>query len=258
MMYPIVISHAACEGLAPRNSLEGIEVALGLGIKYIEIDVQVTKDGIPILAHDPILKLPNGKTLIVPATDAELLVGQSVYVYSDKREGLTMPLGTLKQALDLMPEDTTLIIEIKHPRFDPNYKDTLSDLPALKDNKLENAILYCVESKKAQNKVNLISFFPEVLLALKDFDTQITHGFVSHHSNNNILAVAKALDATYIASHHESVSKNFVRETHREGLSVFVWTVDEELEIARLARIGVNGIITNRPDRALKVLQVLN
>src|SRR3989338_7846810 len=132
---PLIISHAGCEGLAPRNSLESIGVALELGINYIEVDVQVTSDGVPILAHDPIVRLLSGQTLVIPETDAKQLVGKRIYVYSNGELGLTTHLGTLEQATTLIPNPVPLIGKTNPPRLAPKKAVRLRMLVFLKKKK---------------------------------------------------------------------------------------------------------------------------
>src|SRR3989338_9064848 len=225
---PLIISHAGCEGLAPRNSLESIGVALELGINYIEVDVQVTSDGVPILAHDPIVRLLSGQTLVIPETDAKQLVGKRIYVYSNGELGLTTHLGTLEQATTLIPKHVTLIVEIKHPRFDPKYARRMRDVDILQEDKVESAIFDCTNG----HNVQYISFYSEVLLNIKRFSSKAICGVVPNYRN---------------------LGKCFIDLAHQQLLNVFTWTVDKESEMLRLAEMGVDGIITNRPDRALRL-----
>ena len=220
-----------------------------MGIKYIEVDVQVTSDGIPILAHDPIVQLLSGQTLVIPETNAEQLVGKRIYAYSNGELGLTTRLGTLEQATTLIPQDATLIVEVKHPRFDPKYETRMNALPILQEDRVENAIVSCINGTHVQ----FISFFPEVLLNIKRLHPETTYGFVSEFSSEPVLQVAKALGASYVVPNYTHLGKSFVDLTHQQGLRVFTWTVDKESEMLRLADVGVDGIITNRPDRALKL-----
>src|SRR3989338_2333213 len=243
---PLIISHAGCEGLAPRNSLESIGVALELGINYIEVDVQVTSDGVPILAHDPIVRLLSGQTLVIPETDAKQLVGKRIYVYSNGELGLTTHLGTLEQATTLIPKHVTLIVEIKHPRFDPKYARRMRDVDILQGDKLESAIVSCINGASVQ----FISFFSKVLLNVKRLHPETTCGFISEFSSEPLLQAAKALGASYVVPNYTHLGKPFVDLTHQQGLRVFTWTVDKELEMLRLAEMGVDGIVTSRPDRA--------
>ena len=246
---PLIISHAGCEGLAPRNSLESIGVALELGINYIEVDVQVTSDGVPILAHDPIVRLLSGQTLVIPETDAKQLVGKRIYVYSNGELGLTTHLGTLEQATTLIPKHVTLIVEIKHPRFDPKYARRMRDVDILQGDKVESAIFDCTNG----HNVQYISFYSEVLLNIKRFSSKAICGFVSELSDERILVVAKALGVYHVVPNYRNLGKCFIDLAHQQLLNVFTWTVDKESEMLRLAEMGVDGIITNRPDRALRL-----
>src|SRR5512145_2204102 len=103
-MRPLVISHAACGGHAPANTLAGVRKAIELGSDAIEIDVQATSDGVPVLMHDP----------TVDATTNGAVAGMTLAQMRELDAGGEPP-PTLAEVLELTKGKVLLVCEIKQP-----------------------------------------------------------------------------------------------------------------------------------------------
>ena len=103
-MRPLIISHAACAGHAPENTLAGIRKAIELGAEGIETDVQASADGVPVLMHDlTVNRTTNGSGDVAALSLAELRALDA--------GGESVP--TLAEVLDLTMGKVVLIMEIK-------------------------------------------------------------------------------------------------------------------------------------------------
>lgn len=227
---PLVISHAACGGHAPENTLAGIRAALDLGVDAIEVDVQATADGVPVLLHDLTLdrttnvsgKLKSHTLEQVRALDAG---GE--------------PPPTFAEALHLTRGHALLIAEIKRPGC-------------------EEAVALVARETDALADVMVWSFLPPALEAMRAVEPRIPGALlVSPQSIPNWpsmreLAVRLGLQAVSIF--HSNVTDDLLADARSSGLSVYAWTADSERDIERLVTLGVDGIVSNYPERALTVL----
>ena len=119
MPRPLVISHAACGGHAPENTLAGVRAALDIGADAIEIDVQASADGIPVLMHDLTLdRTTSGKGDLSSFTAAQLAT----------LDAGGEPVPTFAQALELTRGRALLVAEIKRPGCEEALADVKSAL----------------------------------------------------------------------------------------------------------------------------------
>jgi glycerophosphoryl diester phosphodiesterase len=231
MRRPLVISHAACGGHAPENTLAGIRQALSFGVDAIEIDVQASADGVPVLMHDlTVDRTTNGSGDVakLPLSDLRLLdVGGE-------------PVPTLAEALDLTSRKVLLVIEIKQPG-------------------IEELIAQVVREREALSNVMAWSFFPQALDGMRIAEPRIPAGLlVSAESlarwrRMRELALRTGLQA--VSPFFEGVNEEIARDCQLSGLALYAWTVDSRKEISRLIELGIDGICTNFPDKAVSLLR---
>jgi len=229
-MRPLVISHAACGGHAPENTLAGIRAALDFGVDGIEIDLHCSSDGVPILMHDRTVDRTTSGTGSIASLTIDQL--QALDVGGE-------PPPTLAQALDLTRGKTLLIMEIKQPGIEEHIAGTVHQLEALGD-------------------VMAWSFFPQALSGIREAEPRIPAAMLVSAQHLDALpalrerAIQTGLQA--VSVFHEGITEDTVRDCRRSGLALYTWTPDEPAEIARLIELGVDGICSNYPDRVLAAL----
>jgi glycerophosphoryl diester phosphodiesterase len=229
-MRPLVISHAACGGHAPENTLAGIRAALGFGADAIEIDVQATSDGVPVLMHDlTVDRTTNGSGEV-----ARLTAGQ----FSQLDAGGEPP-PTLAAVLALTRGRALLVTEIKQPGVEPLVAGVVRESDALND-------------------VMVWSFFPQALKAMRAEEPRLPAGLLlSAEALSRWPAMrerALRLGLQAVSVFCSGITEEMRRDTQRSGLALYAWTADQEAEIARLIGLGVDGICSNYPDRVIKQL----
>ena len=229
-MPPLVISHAACGGHAPENTLAGIRAALDFGVDGIEIDLHCSSDNVPILMHDPTVdRTTDGSGEIDSLTIAQL---QALDAGGE-------PPPTLAQALELTRGKTMLILEIKQPGIEEHVAGTVHQLEALGD-------------------VMAWSFFPKALQGIRKAEPRIPAALLVSSKHVDVLPALRELAIKTglqgVSVYHEGLDEANVRDCRRAGLAVYTWTPDEPTEIERLIGLGVDGICTNYPDRAIAAL----
>ena len=234
-MRPLVISHAACAGHAPENTLAGIRAALEMGADAIEVDVQASADGVPVLMHDlTVDRATNGSGDLASLTLEQL---QALDAGGE-------PVPTFAQALELARgrrdrQGALLVAEIKRPGCEAALADVIRQADAIED-------------------VMVWSFLPPALAAMRDAEPRlpggllITPGSMGEWPSLRELALRLGLQA--VSVFHLNVSAEVVAQAKRSGLTVYAWTANAESDIQRLLDLDVDGIVTNYPERALALL----
>ena len=229
---PLVISHAACAGHAPENTLAGVRAALEIGADAVEIDVQASADGVPVLMHDLTLdRTTSGKGDLSSFTAAQLAT----------LDAGGEPVPTFAQALELTRGRALLVAEIKRPGC-------------------EEALANAVRSAGPPlgGDVMVWSFLPPALEAMRQAEPRLPGGLLlapqSMASWPAMRELALRLGLQAVSVFHLSLEREVVAEARRSGLMVYAWTADAEADIQRLIGLDVDGIVTNFPDRALALL----
>jgi len=227
----LVISHAACGGHAPENTLAGIRKALGFGVDAVEIDVQASADGVPVLMHDlTVDRSTNGSGKVAALSFAEL----------HALDAGGEPVPTLAEVLELTIGAAVLVIEVKQPG-------------------IEERIAAVVRERKALAEVMVWSFFPEALAGMRRAEPRIPAGLLvaaeslSRWPRMRELAVRTGLQA--VSVFFAGINQEIARDCQRSGLALYAWTVDSKREMSRLIDLGIDGICTNYPDKAIAHLR---
>ena len=232
MLAPLNISHAACKGHAPENTLAGIAQALALGVEAIEIDVHATRDGVPVLLHDDTVdRITDGTGRENDLTLAQLKALDAGGVTFDGRfAGERVP--TLAEALEATRRRCLLVIEIKQRG-------------------IEQAVLSIVRRANAAASTMIWSFHAEVVSAARVLAPEVPAVQLwtgKTEAAASVIAGAVRRNAQGISAHHSVVDAGLIHSARLRGLSIFTWTADEPADQARVAAAGVDGICTNYPD----------
>lgn len=229
-MRPLVISHAACGGHAPANTLAGIRAALDFNVDAIEIDVQCSADGVPVLMHDlTVDRTTNGTGAVAEMTLEQL---QALDAGGE-------PPPTLASVLRLTRGNTLLVCEIKQPGIEERVAETVHECGGL-------------------NSVMVWSFFPKAIEGIRSAEPRIPSALLvsERHAASlpSLREVAIRLGAQGLSVYHEGATEDSLHVCRRSGLALYTWTPDEPAEIQRLIALGVDGICTDYPDRLQAVL----
>ena len=221
-----VIGHRGC-AYEPENTIRAINRAIELGVDAVEIDVHFSKDNELVVIHDERLdRTTNGKGMVKDFTLEELR-------RLDAGKGEKIP--TLQEVIDTCRGKVQLLIELK----------------ALGS---EGEILKKVEDNRFKDDVYIISFWHQMIKQTKELDKGIKTGilFVGHPVNPPHLA--KDAQANALVMNYKFISKDLVRDAHKNNLKVFVWNVDTQYETKEMLNLGVDGIASNKPDIVLNCI----
>ncbi len=235
---PMVISHAACAGHAPENTVAGLRLALHMGVDGIEVDVRASADGVPVLMHDPTVdRTTDGQGELSALTLAqlrELDVGAKAPNDAFRGEGVP----TLTEVLRAIEGRALLIAEIK-------------------EGGIESAVLEAVRQADALSWVMVWSFNWGAVAQMRQLEPRLPCCLLVPRLPNLQPAAdhALTLGTQGLAVDFPALDAESVRNAHLRGLSVHAWTVDQAPDVRRLAGAGVDGIVTNFPNDALSVLR---
>lgn len=219
------IGHRGAAGHAPDNTLLSIAAALRIGVDLVEIDVQRTRDNHLIVLHDRFLQpSTTGSGL---ASDCSLDEIRALRTVPGDQ-----PILTLTEVLEAVDGHAGLMLEIKSPG-------------------IAGAVVSAVRDDGFRGPVYYASFLHEEIRSIRAADASAQT--IALLEGVPVAPVAFALDAqaTHAGIAIECLSAEYVQELHRAGLQVFVYTVDDPMQIMFACACGVDGIISNYPDRLL-------
>jgi glycerophosphoryl diester phosphodiesterase len=230
---PLVFAHRGGSKLAPENTMSAFDAGLAAGADGLELDVRLSRDGEAVVLHDRLLDRTTRATGPVgDRTAAELAA---------------FDVPSLRDVLARYSR-TRIIIELKEP-----------------GTALARTVIEEVHRAQAVERVCLGSFSAGALRAARAIDPQVaTSGgrmdvrLALYRSWINLgpgRVPYQAFQVPEISGNTRVVSPRFVKLAHRAGLVVQVWTVDQPDDIGRLLEWGVDGIISDRPDVAVKVVK---
>lgn len=221
------IGHRGASGHVAENTLESIQKALEFEVDAIEIDVHRCKSGELIVIHDFTLdRTTNGSGEVSQSTLAEI---RSLKIEDQFR----IPL--LTEVLELIQGKCRINIELKGSN---TSEETCR-------------IIKRLVSEKSWNYNNFIvsSFQQNELAEVFDLDKNIPIGILSKANVSEAIEIGKILQAKAIHPSTGIITRENVKKCQNAGFGVNVWTVNEPKEIERMKSFGVNGIISDFPDR---------
>jgi len=242
MKKPLVIAHRGASAYAPENTMSAIKKAVQMGSDGIELDVQLSKDGHVVVIHDTTVNRTSNGTGRVNELTLEQLKALDFGSWFSA-EFRNEPICTLEEVLKFLEDWNGLInIEIKKEW--------------LQFNSIENKVVMLIDKFNLRNRTIVSSFSTLSLLKIKRLDKNIKTGILYTSSTHRLALFAKMYRVNAIHPWYQNVTEEMRKIALKDNLKINTYTVDKPSEIKRLARIGVDGIITNVPDIALKELKI--
>jgi glycerophosphoryl diester phosphodiesterase len=234
----LVIGHRGASREAPENTIASFLLAFEQGADGIEADFRLTADGEIVCLHDDSTGRTAGADLRVDQSSWEELHRLDVGQWKGEAwRGEQIP--SLNQVLACLPADKRLFIELKSgPEIIPLLAEALD------------------ASGVAPQQIRFLSFSAELILTLKErlpgyracWLTDYRWRGAWHPSQQEVLDTLKSCRADGLASRSRGIlERSFVAALRSQSLEIHVWTVDAVAEAARLAGLGVDSIMTNRP-----------
>ena len=244
-----VHGHRGARGLRPENTLPAFEYAIAQGVDVLELDMGVTKDGVVVISHDPILRAPictgpKEQAVIHDSTLAELRqwdCGATRHPQFERQQpvpGTHIP--TLDDVFTLASKGTFRFnietkIELEHPEWGPP--------PA----EFAGRVLEVIRKHHLEKRVILQSFDFRTLHEMKKLAPEIALSALYSGKPKSFVDIAKEADARIISPEHRLVTPEQVTAAHKAGLQVVPWTANQPADWDRLIAAGVDAIISDDP-----------
>jgi len=236
MLMSAIIGHRGARGLAPENTLRSIELAAELGVRWVELDVMLTRDQVPILFHDAWLnKLSNGRGQ-VEKFDFNALEQLRVLAPSGIKNATSQPLATLASALQRIQElGLGLNLEVK---------------PTSPQKDVATLQLAARELKTFPGLPLVISSFSRPVLAeAQQLLPEVPRACLWEQLPRNWQSQARELEARSIHLSSYYLKRKQVAEIKSLGREVYVYTVNSKKRADKFFSWGVTGIFTDYPGR---------
>lgn len=223
----LVIGHRGAMGHETENTLVSIKKAMDLGVDMVEIDVFKIESGEIVVFHDRTVdRLTNGSGMI---EDYNFFAMRQLVVEGGHR----IPL--LQDVLKLIDNKVALNIELK------GY---------LTADKVNHILSYYMKDKGwSPENIIISSFIWDELREMRKLNKDIQIAILTEEDPLEAIPVAKELNAVAINPNFETLTAENTDKIHDEDLKVYTWTVNEPEDIQRMKDFGVDGIITNYPER---------
>lgn len=256
---PLVIAHQGGELLAPSNTLVAFQQAVDLGVDVLEFDIHITKDGHLVTIHDPTVdRTTNGKGLINDLTLNEIQSLDAGYHFEDlngeftyRGKGAYIP--SLEEVFKSYP-NMRMVIEIK----DDNPSNRLTEI--------SEKLWTLIQKYQKEDEVVVASFDQKII----DKFNKISNGRVALSAGKDEIKKFIILNKLFLANMYkpnadvfqiptkESIinlaSPSIMKAAERRNVNIQYWTIDDKETMRSLIEDGADGIITNRPDLLLEVL----
>lgn len=252
---PLVFAHRGGGGLFPENTLEAFKYSAEMGVDVLELDVHSTSDGTLVVMHDSrVDRTTNGSGKVNELTLAELKKLDAGYLFSPdggqtfpfRGKGITIP--TLQEIFDALP-DKRFNVEPKQAA--PSVVKPLCEI---------------IRTRKMIDKVIVGSFRQEAIDEFRAECAEVATSATPSEVSEFLALYKVGLGETYTPPMQvlqiperlgalQIVTKDFVETARKLNLQVHVWTINEKDDMKRLLDDGVDGIMTDYPDRLLELLK---
>lgn len=239
---PMIFAHRGACALAPENTIPSFELAVDLGADAVELDVKLSEDKQAVVIHDQTVdRTTNGSGRVNQFSLDRLKKLDAGSFLDDRFKDVRIP--TLDEVFESVGKRILINVELT------NYStpgDELIPIVAeiVKKHQLENDILF--SSFRPDNLVQMKRFLPitpVALLCLRGLPGIINRSKL-------MLKTSPQIIHPYLSD----VNPGFVNKEHAQKRRVHVWTVNRDEDILRLRDMGVDGIFTDNPHKALNIL----
>ncbi len=213
-----IIGHRGAPAEEPENTLRSVRKGCECA-DFVEVDVRLSHEGIPVVIHDAKLdRTTSGTGRVNDHTLKELRV-------LDAGEGETIP--TLSEVLALVRGKCGIFIEIKEPGSEVAVCSLLDTYP--------------------KDDIFIVSFHEDSLRTVKNLLPSIKTGYIFSEPNDNPVSKAVGLGADAIIPRLDRLSPDLIETAHESRIFVIPWTPNTPHQIGKALKLGADGIITDKP-----------
>lgn len=231
----VVVGHRGSE-YGVENTLEAVQGAIDSKADYAEVDILLSKDGIPMVIHDDNLKRLSGKNVnVYDLTAAQL----SKLTLSQNDE--TGKISTLDEVIDYSRGKIDLLIELK--------------LHGHERKNIVNTVVNVVEQNHFQRNCEIMSLEYDLVEDLKQHHPEYTVGYCVYGNLGQArLNALRELNVDFLVIEESMASNSFIAQCNQAWLPVYVWTVNTKQSMESCLKMGAVGIITDKPKQCRKAV----
>ncbi len=249
---PLIIGHRGASALAPENTLAAFRLAIESGADGLEFDVQLSKDGIPVVIHDATLERTGRRPHAVAELTARELRETDVGTWFNlKRPKLARP----EYSLETVPTLAS-VLELCGGFSGPIYIELKVNVPDY--HALAAAVCEVIRDSPMLGRMIVKSFRLGAIPIVRHYLPQVQTAALFEPSimtilrrRRHMIAIAREFGAQQISLHHSLASRKLAALAAEARMPVTVWTADSPKWIKRCRRRGINALITNDPKRLL-------
>ncbi len=258
--------HRGCRGLLPENTLAGFAQAIKLGCSFIELDIVMNKDHNLIISHEGYFH----PQICLKPDGSPILENEKIHLYDlDYQTIKTYDCGSklhpsfpdqvahksykpsCQELLNYLNENGLFVnfnLELKI-EYDP-YNDPFFSLELFADKLIE-----FIEKNNLKDKVIIQSFNYEILQIIHKKASGLTIGLLNDSLKTSTQCIRKlGFSPHYYNPHYSLVSAILVNKLHKQNIKVVPWTVNKMDDMKSLINMGVDGIITDYPNRLVSLI----
>jgi glycerophosphoryl diester phosphodiesterase len=233
----MVIAHRGASSYAPENTLAAFDLALAMGVRHIELDVDFTSDGHIVVIHDDTVdRTTNGSGPVTGHTLAALRALDAGSWFGDKFTDERIP--TFHEVLERYKGRAHLHTEIKG--HSPSLSQRTADL---------------IRTHGMEEQVTITSFQNVRLEEIRAYAPELPTGWLVVEVREAIIAQARAMGVTQLCPRANTVTPELVRRLHAEGFVARAWGVTTEDLMQQVVQAGADGMTINFPDTLIAYLQ---
>jgi len=258
---PLILAHRGFSGKYPENTMLSFEKAYEYGADGVELDVQLSKDGIPVIIHDSAVdRTTNGSGKISDLSLKEIRFLNAAATFTQFGQQ-TIP--TLEEYFEWV-QNKRFITNIELKTYEDEYEG------------IEQKVIQLINQYDMAEKIVLSSFNYQTIARVKTLAPELKCGFLTIDYQtleqvkefipdllieqltlnvpSRLIDYAEALGVEYLHPNYRSFSSDTAKQITDRGLGINIWTVNEESDMQQLLSENVNFIITNYPDRLKSVI----
>lgn len=230
----LISAHRGDAEAAPENSLPSIASAIEKGVQSVELDVQLTKDGVAVLHHDyNLTRMAGVQERVTDLTYDELrqlAIGQDA-------EMNDIPIPMLSEALAEAKGRIKLLLDLK---------------PYGPSEELVQEVVGLVKQFEMEEDVYIQSFDSYTLMLIRTLAPDIKIGQILYFALGNL----SDLDVDFYTVEKVMLTKTLVDQAHADGREVWVWTVNSERNMKEVLKFQIDGIVTDYPQLAQSIVEL--
>ncbi|WP_180954524.1 glycerophosphodiester phosphodiesterase family protein [Bacillus sp. V5-8f] len=235
---PLKIAHRGAAGYCPENTMAAFKKAMDLGVDFIEIDVQLSKDGKLVVIHDPTLeRTTNGSGNVRDYDLCELRELDAGSWFHPHFKGEKIPV--FEELLEIILPHAGILIELKHPAFYPGIERKLAMEIMNHNLHVGSSHLLMIQSFDIDSVKRfhaLLPSLPSGVLIKRPLG-------VSHKKLSELSSFA-----SFINLKQTMMTLKRKKKIHSYGMKAFTWTVNNEKKIDRFEMMKLDGVTTDYPD----------